>query len=203
MSTLARREHDGADPAAAAVAAPVLHAPPAPAGGGIGAVPVSAVQVEDRAIRAIALFKLAKGVLFLLLAVGALRLINHDATEVAHYWLKLLGIKQESRWVHEMLEHAGPFIDTWRKLISPLLTFYAAIFFTEGIGLLLRKPWAEWLTVIVTASLIPLEIYEVFHHTNVLKIMALLINSGIVWFLVAHIRHTRARRRSAGDAAHG
>ena len=33
-------------------------------------------------------------------------------------------------------------------------------FFDEGVSLLLRKRWAEYFTVIVTASFIPLEIYE-------------------------------------------
>ena len=156
---------------------------------------------EDRAIVAIAYFKLAKGVLFLLLAIAAFQLVNHDAEEVAHAWLRHLGIRQESVWLKHQLEHFGPIIHNWRLIISPLLTLYSGIFFTEGFGLLTRKPWAEWMTVIVTASLIPLELYEVSHKTNLLKILALAANTAIVWFLIVHIRHARAREFAAAQAA--
>ena len=61
----------------------------------------------DSTIVGIACFKIAKGVLFLVLATAALRLWRHDINESAHYWMRLLGIKQESRWMHELLEHAG------------------------------------------------------------------------------------------------
>ena len=37
---------------------------------------------------------------------------------------------------------------------------YAGLFLTEGICLWLEKRWAEWLTVIIISSLIPLEIYD-------------------------------------------
>lgn len=65
---------------------------------------------------------------------------------------------------------------------------YAALFLTEGIGLGLEKRWAEWLTVVITISLIPIEIYEIFHHTTPVKITVLLINIAIVAYLVYRIR---------------
>ncbi len=37
---------------------------------------------------------------------------------------------------------------------------------TEGVGLLLRQYWAEYLTIFTTASLIPLEIYELFERVS-------------------------------------
>lgn len=155
---------------------------------------------EDRAIVAIAYFKIAKGVLFLLLAVAAFQLVNHDVAEVAHAWLRHLGIRQESVWLKHDLEQLGPVIHNWRLIISPLLLLYSAVFFTEGFGLLTRKPWAEWMTVIVTGSLIPLELYEVCHKTNLLKILALVVNAAIVWFLIVHIRRARARESAAAQA---
>lgn len=163
----------------------------------LGALPVPTAPAEDRALIGIAYFKLAKGVLFFLLAIAALRLINHDATETAHYWLRHLGIKRESIWLNQQLEHFDPMIHSWRRLISPLLFFYTAVFFVEGIGLLLRKTWAEWMTIIVTASLIPLEVYELVYHPNFLKVAALLTNVAIVGFLVIHRRHVRQRHAAA------
>ena len=149
----------------------------------------------DNTIVGIACFKIFKGLVFLMLAAAALRLWRHDINETAHYWMRLLGIKQESRLMHDVLANAGPMIDSWRRLISPLLFFYAGIFFVEGGGLLARKSWAEYFTIIVTASLIPLEVYEMFTHANWLKAGALLVNSVIVWFLVMHTVKMRSARR--------
>jgi uncharacterized membrane protein (DUF2068 family) len=41
---------------------------------------------------------------------------------------------------------------------------YAGLFTTEGIGLLLRKCWAEYFTIVTTGGLIPLEVYELWRH---------------------------------------
>jgi uncharacterized membrane protein (DUF2068 family) len=65
---------------------------------------------------------------------------------------------------------------------------YAAIFATEGTGLLFRKRWAEYFAVISTSLLIPLEMYELIHRVTVIKAAVLLINVAIVAFLVHRLR---------------
>ena len=62
------------------------------------------------------------------------------------------------------------------------------MFLVEGWGLWREKRWAEYLTVIVTASLIPLEIWEIFHHFTWLKVFALALNAAIVWYLIHLLR---------------
>jgi uncharacterized membrane protein (DUF2068 family) len=64
---------------------------------------------------------------------------------------------------------------------------YAAVFLVEGIGLLARRRWAEWLTVAVTASLVPLEIYELVRRPGPGKVVALILNVAIAIYL-AHRR---------------
>ena len=71
---------------------------------------------------------------------------------------------------------------------------YAAVFLVEGIGLLRRRRWAEWLTVVVTASFIPFEIYELVHQPGAGKIAALALNVVIVVYLAW--RRLKDRRRS-------
>jgi len=68
---------------------------------------------------------------------------------------------------------------------------YAGLLLTEGIGLLLRKRWAEYFTIITTAGLIPLELYELSKHITATKIAILIINIGIVAYLVARVRRNR------------
>lgn len=60
---------------------------------------------------------------------------------------------------------------------------YAILEGTEGVGLAMRRRWAEYLTVIATGILIPYEAYEVVHHITLFKVGALLLNVAVVGYL--------------------
>jgi len=60
---------------------------------------------------------------------------------------------------------------------------YAALEGTEGVGLAMRRRWAEYLTVIATGVLIPFETYEVIFHPSLFKAGALLLNLAVVGYL--------------------
>jgi uncharacterized membrane protein (DUF2068 family) len=79
---------------------------------------------------------------------------------------------------------------------------YSGVRFTEGIGLMLRQKWAEYLTVILTGALIPLEVWEIIKHTTGVKIAVLIINIVIVIYLIVELRRngngeTLRRKESA------
>jgi uncharacterized membrane protein (DUF2068 family) len=65
---------------------------------------------------------------------------------------------------------------------------YAGLFLTEGLGLWFLKRWAEWLTVIITSSLIPFEIFEIHRHPSIAKVLLLVINIVVVAYLIYRIR---------------
>jgi len=65
---------------------------------------------------------------------------------------------------------------------------YAALFLTEGTGLLLRKRWAQYFTIIVTGSFLPLEVYEFARHASVAKLLVILLNVAIIGYLVVRLR---------------
>ena len=65
-----------------------------------------------------------------------------------------------------------------------LLIGYGCVFAVEGVGLLAKKRWAEWLTVIVTGSFIPFEVYELVTHFGPGKIAALVANVVILAYLL-------------------
>jgi uncharacterized membrane protein (DUF2068 family) len=60
---------------------------------------------------------------------------------------------------------------------------YALLEGTEGVGLAMRRRWAEYLTVIATGILIPYEAYEVIHRATLFKVGALLLNLAVVGYL--------------------
>ena len=74
---------------------------------------------------------------------------------------------------------------------------YAAIFAVEGVGLWMRKRWAEWLTTIITASLIPLEIWEMFFRPTLGNAAIIVANAVIVATLIWHVRSRGKRSMEA------
>ncbi len=54
----------------------------------------------------------------------------------------------------------------------------------EAFGLWYQRRWAEYLTLIVTTSLLPLEIYELAHRLSPFKILTFLINLAVVLYLL-------------------
>jgi uncharacterized membrane protein (DUF2068 family) len=71
---------------------------------------------------------------------------------------------------------------------------YAAVFTVEGVGLVRRRPWAEWVTVLVTSSFVPFEGYELARGKSVGMALTLVLNLAIVVYLVARIRKRRRDR---------
>jgi uncharacterized membrane protein (DUF2068 family) len=80
-----------------------------------------------------------------------------------------------------LLVYVGAFTHIMLLAFSALL--YAALEGTEGVGLAMRRRWAEYLTVIATGILIPFEVYEVVHHATLFKVGALLLNLAVVCYL--------------------
>jgi uncharacterized membrane protein (DUF2068 family) len=139
----------------------------------------------------IALFKLFKGVLLVMVGIGALRLLHRDVAETVTHWVNILRVDPDNRFIHRLLSHVLAVSPKQLKEASVGTFVYAGLLLTEGTGLLLRKRWAEYFTIISTAGLIPLEVYEIDRHVTAVKIAVLLINVAIVWYLVARIRRTR------------
>jgi uncharacterized membrane protein (DUF2068 family) len=74
------------------------------------------------------------------------------------------------------------------KELSVGTFLYAGLFATEGVGLLLRKRWAEYFTIVTTSGLLPLEIVELARHFTVPKLAVAFVNGLIVWYLVTRVR---------------
>ena len=138
-----------------------------------------------RYLRLIALFKIAKGILLLVLGVSLLFLNTRTR------WMDAL-----SSWAADeiLLKHSKPIAFLLHKLQATLAggtlratgflaLFYTAILFTEGIGVYMQQRWAEFLMIFATATLIPIEIRHLWHHPGLVGVLILLMNCFIVWFL--------------------
>jgi uncharacterized membrane protein (DUF2068 family) len=149
---------------------------------------------NPKTLLAIAVFKLAKGILLIAVGVGALRLLHKNVAQVALHWVDILRVDPDNRFIHGVLTRAFSISPKELKATSVGTFIYAALLLTEGTGLLLRKRWAEYFTIISTGGLIPLELYELSRRVTLAKILVLIVNVAIVVYLAARVRMKAASR---------
>ncbi len=189
---------------------------PVPATVAVPAAAVAAKRAGNQALVFIAVFKLMKALLFFAVAFGLLRMVHKDTEVELRKLVHVFRIDGDRAFIKNFLTKAAGFKDQQKMLVGILAAISGVAFCIEGVGLLLRKKWAEYFTVILTSLGIPIELYEIFHRTAhvtnskvinlvpeeqraefvldkmmLLKIGALLLNSLIVWFLLAHLKRTR------------
>ncbi len=136
----------------------------------------------------IALFKFVKGAVLLALAFGALTFLHKDLASHVELWLDQLGIDADNEFIGTLLSKLQLVHAKELKELSALGAGYAALFLTEGTGLLFRQRWAEWLTIVATSSLMPIEAYELFKQFTAVRLLALLANAAVVAYLIYLVR---------------
>jgi uncharacterized membrane protein (DUF2068 family) len=128
-----------------------------------------------------------KVLLLLALAYGEVRLSDASLTAKLVTWASARPLGLEHKVVTWLLEWFSGLSASRVHALRMVTLAYAAVFAIEGIGLWMRQRWAEWLTTIITASLIPLELWELFDRPNVGKAAVLIANVAIVIILVRHV----------------
>ncbi len=136
----------------------------------------------------IGLFKLLKAALLITVGIGAIKLLHKDLAETVLHWAQVLRVDPDSRYVHGILVRIFRVTPKQLKELSVGTFFYAGLFLTEGLGLLLQKHWAEYFTIVTTGLFIPLELYELARHFTITKLVVAAVNILIVWYLVARVR---------------
>lgn len=152
------------------------------------------------ALMAIGVFKLLKAALLFTIAFGVHHLLHRDLQESILHWARAVRVDPENRFVHTAISKVSGVSPRQLQAISLGTFLYGALFATEGIGLLLRKRWAEYLTVISTALLLPVEVYELFRRFRWAKLIILVLNVAIVVYLIWQLRGSRSRKRAAAES---
>ena len=150
---------------------------------------------DDGLLRLIAVFKFLKAALLIALGIGLFKLIHKDIGDVLEHWFEALRLDTGRHFVNLALEKAAHVSPAQVKKLGLGSFLYAGLFLAEGTGLWLRKRWGEWLTVIITSSLVPVEIYEIHRHSSYAKIVVLALNVAIVLYLIYHMRTAGSRKR--------
>ncbi|PYK73477.1 MAG: hypothetical protein DME42_06895 [Verrucomicrobia bacterium] len=149
-----------------------------------------------RYLKLIALFKIAKGLLLLVLGVSIL-FLNSRAVWMDNLsdWVADEILLKHSKAVHYLLNRLQDILAGGGvfRATAFLSLFYSAVLFTEGIGVYLQKRWAELLMVFATGALIPLELRHIFYRPSIGAGIILAANCFIVWFLYRVLKREPAQ----------
>jgi uncharacterized membrane protein (DUF2068 family) len=150
-------------------------------------------------LRLIGLFKIGKALMLLMTTYGLYRLLDIDLVNRLYDWVSSLTDSFERRLLERALDWFSGLGHARISGIVVVTACYTALLLTEGIGLWLRKAWAEWLTVIATASLIPFELLEFIHGHHGRRVAvaaAFVVNVIIVIYLFRQLRLARQARHA-------
>jgi uncharacterized membrane protein (DUF2068 family) len=159
-----------------------------------------AVKHHDRGLLAIGLLKLFEAIFFFLVGVGALHFIHRDLGDAATRLAERLRMDMDGRVMTWVLDHLDDVTAHRLKQIGIATFFYAGLRVTEGVGLVLEKVWAEYLTVGVTVSFLPWEVYEILRRPDWLRVCLLVVNLLVLVYLLWWLRRS-GRLGAAGQAS--
>ena len=151
---------------------------------------------RHRYLKLIALFKIGKGVLLLLLGVSLLFLNARSRwMDAISDWTADEILLEHSKGISFLLHKLQAVLAGGTLRASGLLAlFYSAVLFTEGIGVYMEQRWAELLMIFATGALIPLEIRHVWHRPGFVGVLILLANCFIVWFLYSVLKRDKIKQ---------
>jgi uncharacterized membrane protein (DUF2068 family) len=141
---------------------------------------------HDAFIKVIIVERIIKAVVLVAAAVGLLVAGETGAlTNWADYAQDQLNLQAGNSFIVQVLLKVVVYVGTFSHttLLAIAAIVYALLEATEGVGLAMRRRWAEYLTVIATSILIPYEAYEVVHSVTLFKVGALLLNVAVVGYL--------------------
>jgi uncharacterized membrane protein (DUF2068 family) len=147
-----------------------------------------------RGFKVIGTLKLASGLAALALGIWSLCFFAHDPDGKLERAIIHLGLDPRNHVIHSVISSLTGVSRKNLRALEGGTFFYAILHMIEGTGLILEQDWAGYLVVIATSSLIPFEIYEIARKMSGLRISFLLLNVGIVIYLIVALRIEHAAR---------
>ena len=140
---------------------------------------------DDGILRIIAVYHLLKAAFFFALSFGLKHYVRGDMYQfLQDYLIEPFHFDPSSKFLKVLLEKASDLTPHMLRFFSYVFFAYAIIFAIEGIGLYLRKRWAEYMVVIVVTSLLPFELYEIYVKLAWWKVGLVIGNLLVVIFLI-------------------
>lgn len=146
---------------------------------------------KDRGLRLLAAYNILLAAFLFIVAFEVVQLLHEDLVEVVHVWILRFHADPGNPVITEVLVQVTRIAPAVLVEFGVIVGFFGLIHLVQGVGLWLKKVWAEFLSVISTAAFLPLEIIEIFHEFHLVKLVTLGLNLAIVLYLIQRIRKRR------------
>jgi uncharacterized membrane protein (DUF2068 family) len=141
--------------------------------------------------RVIGAYKLVSSIAATLLGIAIFRHLDFSLAEWLGRRASQFRLDPESRFIRALIAFASG-LNTRHMAVLGLATFsYAVLHVFEGVGLLMRRRWAAYLTVIATSLLVPIEIFELFRKFRWVKLVVIAGNLVIIAYLAMRLREEK------------
>jgi uncharacterized membrane protein (DUF2068 family) len=155
----------------------------------------SRAKRHNKWLELIAAYKLLHTMLFVAIGIGALQLLHKDLGDLLAALADRLHFDSESRLVDFVMDKASLINDPLLRRIGFVSFAYAVVTLVEGIGLYLEQAWGEYLTLLITASFMPLEIFEIVCGLTWFRVSLFAINLVVFVYLLQLVAN-RSRQRA-------
>jgi uncharacterized membrane protein (DUF2068 family) len=145
--------------------------------------------------RVLGFLKLASGLLAVVMGLAFVRFVHHDPGETIERFSAHFGLDPHNHLINRLISAITGLDRSHLRAIQAGTFFYATLHVIEGIGLILERDWAGYLVVVATSSLIPFELYEIVQKQSWVRIAILIVNLGIVAYLIFELRKHHAARK--------
>ena len=149
-----------------------------------------------RVLRLIALERIVRGVLLFVAGVYLFFHLHSDFGRLADHAIRAIELDPRRPFLRRIVAYLHHLRASQLRVAAIGAVGYGVLELVEGTGLWLDKLWAEYLTVIATSLLIPLELYELIRKPSALKAGGLLVNVAIVVYLVFLLRRRLRKARA-------
>ena len=155
------------------------------------------LQRPPLALRGIALFEAAKGLLALAAACGIISLRHTDLHAATDAFLLRHGIDPERHYTRLFIESVAKATNHHVGEMAALGLAYALIRLAEGYGLWRGRHWAEWLAVISAGIYLPVEFQHFAHQASFVNAGVIGFNLLLVLYMAKLLNQQRAERHAA------
>lgn len=146
------------------------------------------ISAFERWLMVIGALKLAEALLFVLIGVGVIRVMHRGLVDVLTHLIVALHRDPEGRFTSLLLAKAALLSPHRLKEISAAAFAHSALDILEGVGLILRQVWAEFITLGVSVLFLPFEIFSLARHATWIKVGIIVVNLAVVVYLALHVR---------------
>ena len=151
------------------------------------------------ALRTVALFEAAKGILILLAGFGLLSLVHHDVQSIAEHLIHRAHLNPAAHYPRIFLDLADRVTDSRLLLLAAGAAAYSTVRLIEAYGLWHARRWAEWFAALSGGFYIPFEIYEFYERGTWLTAVTLFVNVAIVTFMLYCVFRAKGREPAEAD----